>query len=537
MIKHVSIGNFAILDKVELDFNPSLTVITGETGSGKSILLQAIGVATGGKTTKTMVKSGEKRAVVEVDFDGSSFRRILFNTGSSKSFADDEPIKIADLQALTGKLLDFHGQHEQQLIMDPGNHIEYLDRYGNLLGIRRELESTYNELNAANDELEKRRQLLASSKEKTELLEFQKNEITAVNPRQGEDEDLSNNFQKLSNIDRIQNTVKEIHKYMIDSDGSVSERLGQGIRDLGELCRYAGDLKKVTDQLEDARLNLQDALDTAMGIADSAVIDPEQLREYEERILALEGLKRKYGGSIEAVLDKLQTIESQLAELSSLDENITELRERIRGLEEKYSALALKIHKKRVELTGPLAEQIEKGMEILNMPGGKFEIHVDSKPDPDSFFTLNGKGAKIFPDGIDIVTFFLSANPGEKPKPLAEIASGGEISRIMLAIKSVFSKIDPVHTLIFDEIDSGISGLTAEKVAKSLRVLANGKQVICITHLPQIASQADNHLHVTKKVMGNKTSVSFDYVKGDVRMNIIRQLYSGKDRLESIDSN
>jgi len=533
MIKHVSIRNFAILDEIEIDFNPSLTIITGETGSGKSILLQAIGVATGAKGSKTMIKSGENRSMVEVEFKENTFRRILFNSGAVKSFVNEEPVKISDLQNSTFRLIDFHGQHDQQLIMDDKTHIDYLDRFGNLIPLTQRLEELFIELKNAREELEKRIQYLASSKEKIELLEFQRNEISLVNPQLDEDISLDAEYRKLNNLDEIQNTVKVLQESLIQQDQSASEKLTLAIKDLQGLTRYAPEMAPIANQIEDALISIQDAVDSITQISEGVEFDPDQLRQYEDRIQALEGLKRKYGGSIESAIERLNTIEKELMELSNLDENIYSLKKRINDLEKEYSKLAFKVHDKRTKLVDPLAKAVEKEMETLNMPGGKFKINLAVKNDPDSFLNFEGAKVRLFTNGFDSVTFFLSANPGEMPKPLAEIASGGEVSRIMLAIKTVFSAIDPVQTLIFDEIDTGISGVTAEKVADSLVKLAKNKQVICITHLPQIAAKAEHHLHVKKSIMEDKTTVSLNYVNGQDRSNVIKQLYSGKDILES----
>lgn len=534
MITHVSIRNFAILDEVELDLFPGFTVITGETGSGKSILLQAVGVATGDKATKTMIKSDSNRSSVEVEFQDRSFRRVLFSSGSSKSFVDEEPIRISDLQELSSGLLDFHGQHDQQLIMDPKNHIIYLDRFGGLGDKRDALESLYAELKNSRDELETRQTRLQNSREKIELLEFQKIEIEGVDPQPGEDETLDIEYRKLNNIDKIKSTVKGIQEYLVNQEGSASEQLTQAVKGLSSLTRFASDMGPVSNQVEDALISIQDAVDTALQIADDSEFDPGQLQEYSDRIHAIEGLKRKYGGSIEAVLDKLNSINSELADLSNLDDKLVQLKKKISDLESRYSSEAEIIHKKRLELIPPLAKAVESEMEALNMSGSKFEVRIGTKKDETSQLALDGIKTKFNPDGFDIVTFFLSANPGEIPKPLAEIASGGEVSRIMLAIKTVFNSIDPVQTLIFDEIDTGISGVTADKVARSLKALAENKQVICITHLPQIAKKADNHLHVVKASDKSSTNVTFHYVPEKDREAIIKQLHSGEDKLEKI---
>jgi DNA repair protein RecN (Recombination protein N) len=529
MIQHLSVRNFAIIDEAEVDFHPGFTVITGETGSGKSILIQALSVALGARGTKTMVRTGAERAVVEATVDEVAYRRLISANGRVRSYIDDEPTKEPQFRQAVASLVDFHGQHEQQLIMHTASHIDYLDSFCGLEPEVARLSTIYHELVAARSQLQASRERLERARERRELLAFQQREINAVNPQDGEDVELENEYKTLSHIDELVATVNRLNQSLLEADTSVYGELTENVNALEKLARYDALLKPYIEQLQTASFTIQEVAAGLRNHLDSLDHDPQRLQEIEERLQALEGLKRKYGGSLEAVQMTRREIERELHALVNLDSEIDAISERISRLEQEYQELADHLHRARQDYTSRLAEAVRVEMGKLNMPEAAFLIYITQQPLEHSFVRCDGQPVKPTAKGYDQVEFYLSANPGEKPKPLAEIASGGEISRIMLAIKIVFQRNDPVGALVFDEIDSGISGIAAEKVADGLAKLARNKQVICITHLPQIAARAAHHLHVEKKIVGGETSVTLRYLTPDERVRVIAQLFSGSE--------
>ncbi|NOZ03946.1 MAG: DNA repair protein RecN [FCB group bacterium] len=527
MVKRLSIKNFAIIDELEIDFHPGLTVITGETGSGKSILIQALSVALGAKGTKTMVRSGSERAVVETEVDQTTYRRIIAKSGRIKSYINDEPLSEPVFRQSVTKLVDFHGQHEQQLIMDVNNHIYYLDSYCNLTADVEEIGDIFNSYRESKQQLKQLKEKLKMARERQELLTFQQREILAVNPQPDEDYQLEDEYKTLNHIDELVETIRNLNRLLTESDRSLYTQLSEAMRSLEHVARFDSQLRPFLDSLDSVTITIQDVSNGLLEHMESLDHDKTRLLEIEERLQAIEGLKRKYGGSLEAVMLTLRNIEDELKNLSNLDVRIDDLEQEIHRLETRYQLLADRLHDSRTSRARQLAEAVKKEMQRLNMPSAEFAIHISQKAVDESFVKCGDTAVLPTGNGYDQVEFYLCANPGEQPKPLTEIASGGEISRIMLAIKTVFQQSDPVNTLIFDEIDTGISGVAAEKVAESLMNLARSKQVICITHLPQIASRANRHLHVTKHIRGAETRVKVKYLDRDERVKTIAQLFSG----------
>jgi len=526
MIEKLYVKDFAILDEIEVPFFKGLTVITGETGSGKSILLQAIDISLGGKSSKNMVKSGAERAVVETKIGSTAFRRIMNKSGRTKSFINDEPLAESKFRLASTSLVDFHGQHEQQYIMNIASHIDYLDAFCGITNLVEVCTKSFEIIKKSKKTLADLVQQKQNAEVKQELLAFQMNEISAVSPVKSEDIELENEFKKIRHIDELIETTNRIAIELTDDDKSVYNRISSSVSSLERLVNMDEKLSKMADLLRTAAINVQD---TSAGLSDyinSLNHDKSRMLEIQDRLGALDNLKRKYGGSIEAVLDTQTQINEEILNYSSLDNKIDELKKVIADEIEVYQSIAIELHNVRMREAEKLAKSIENEMTSLNMAGAKFKVEITHKTKAESDVQFNGNPVLAHAKGVDNVQFLLSANPGEKLKPLVEIASGGEISRIMLALKTVFQSVDPVDSLIFDEIDSGISGDAAKKVAASLKNLARFKQVICITHLLQIVKQATNHLHILKTIAKDKTNVQINYLFGEESEKIIAQLAS-----------
>jgi DNA repair protein RecN (Recombination protein N) len=537
MIEHLSIKDFAILDSLEVDFFPGLTVITGETGSGKSILVKAMSIVLGAKPTATDVRSQQDQAVLEIVAQKRYYRRIIKANGRVRSFIDDAPKKESLYRQKVYSLADFHGQHEQQYIMDPKTHIDFLDRFARGSEKVEELKEIYQSLERAKKKLIEDRTRLEQAQDRQALLQYQIAEIDSVNPQPEEDHRLMEEYKKLSHLDELFATLQQITEELTEEDQSVYARLA-AIRGMLERLRHVDkNLVSYLDQLQESMEILQDMGFGLTRYQEALDRNPQRLQDLEARIQALEALKRKYGGSLESVLNFRQSLQEESTNLQTLQQSIEQTEKDIEHSTNQYQTLADALHHLRTQSASTLSKAIAAEMEHLHMPGARFKVDLTSETDPASPISLDGDSVSYGPKGYDRVEFYLSANPGERLKPLAQIASGGEVSRIMLAIKTIFQDMDPVNTLIFDEIDTGISGQAAEQVAANLQKLAQTKQVICVTHLPQIASVADHHLHLTKTITRECTSVSARYLEKKERVEAIAQLFSGSTvTMESLET-
>jgi DNA repair protein RecN (Recombination protein N) len=540
MIKKLFIKDFAIIKELEIPLKNGLTVITGETGAGKSILLKALGFALGAKSDKTYVRSGQEQSVVEVEVQtnkDSIYRRLLSKGGRSRSFVNDEPTIDINYKSLVKVIADFHGQNEQQYILNSNTHIDFLDSYCKSEELVKKIEFIFSNLSKTIDLLNKAKIQQETASNQKELLKFQLNEINSISPQENEDVKLGVEFKRLNHIDELISTVQNMNQSLTEHDHSIYRQLISTLNDLERLSNYDKNLGTFIDSLKQASISIQDASVSLFQYAENIDNDPEQSKIIEDRLQEIESLKRKYGGSIESIFTFKSQAEVELESLSGLDQKIIDLEEERYLLVTQYQKIADQLHESRINNAIKLSKEIELEMSELNMAGSTFEILINTKPDSESLINFNQERIAFGSKGYDNIEFFLSANPGELPKPLVKVASGGEVSRIMLAIKSVLKKSDPVETLIFDEIDSGISGQAAEKVALSLEALAKNKQVLCITHLPQIASRAHHHMYISKKINNNQTDVVLNYLKEEEKLEAIAGLFSGENiSVESIST-
>ena len=530
MINKIYIKDYAIVRELDLPFFDGFTVITGETGAGKSLIVKALSLALGSKAEKTDVRSGQERSVVEVSLSNQkNYRRLLSKGGRIKSYVDEEPLSEESYRELVYSFADFHGQNEQQLIMNSRTHIDFLDRFCKNENKLSAIEKIYNELIFTKEDLAKKLELSKQSNDKKDFLEFQLNEIQLISPKLNEDEELTAEFKRLNNSEETINAIQKLNQSLTEHDHSIYKQLYSAIDELEGLSKYDKKLSNFLDALKQSSMSIQESSSGLVEYLDQIESDPSKLSEVNDRLQSIESLKRKYGGSIESVIDHVEKIKTDLDELSGLNLTIEKLKSSLNELILKYSELADELSLNRSQMAKKLSSQIESTMEKLNMDGATFKVQIQQKSSQDETIKHNNVNVKFGPKGYDDVEFYLSANPGEAIKPLSKIASGGEVSRIMLSIKSVLKEDDPVQTLIFDEIDSGISGEAADKVANALKALSKEKQVICITHLPQIASLADNHLFVGKKVVDSKTYVDALYLNDDQKISAVAKLFSGSD--------
>ena len=527
MLKRLDIKNYAIIDSMNIDFKQGLTVITGETGSGKSLLLEALSVSLGKKAEKTMIRNLSDKAIIEAIISNKKIRRIIPKLGNAKSFFDEKSISIEKLKTKTSLMVDFHGQHDQQLILNNNSHIDYLDLFCGHSKDIEILEENYYELQKLRKKLATIRFSSKILKERKELLEFQANEIDLISPLLKNDKAIYQRYKKLINLEKILSALEKVKNRLSDNDQSLINQLYNIQQELTVVEKYDQTLSNISQLFKGAMIRFEEAEASISSNMMELEINNEEIRELEDRINSLELLKRKYGGSLESILDYRKTIGIELDDLNNPENSEAKILDEINELEREFYEKAMKVHKKREEKSSELSKKIEKKLHELNMPDSQFVIKIKMDENVDSLIDHNKKKISTNSKGIDVIEFYLSANLGEPIKPLRHVASGGEISRIMLAIKTVFDDLDPVGTLVFDEIDSGISGNAAKKVANHLVELSKNKQVICITHLSQIANFADHHLHLVKYVQGNNTFVKAKYLDKEESFNVIQELFMG----------
>ena len=533
MIRRLYIRDFAIIKELELNFNAGMTVITGETGSGKTLIIKAISIAFGAKCNRSMIRHGSQNMIIEICYDENIIRRIIRKEGPSNSYFNEEPITIKDLKDRTKYLIDFHGQNDQQLILDRNYHIYYLDRFCNH---QKDLDSLKNIYNELNDNVKKLRHFeakLSKARDQKELMEFQISEIESVSPKNDEDKDLEKEFKILSNMTDIIKILNKTNILLSEGDSSVNYKLANILIPLEKLKNFDENINNVVDLFNQALVLLEQA-NTDINICISSYeVDNDRLIEIENRLMQIEKLKRKYGGSISSIIDYLSQLKKDIGNIVIEENLLIDIKNKIKSLKEIFTNISIKLHNERAKKAKVLSKAIIKYMELLEMPNSQFKIKISQEKDKDSFVFFDGQFIKFDSNGFDHIEFYLSTNPGQPVKPLSLIASGGEASRIMLAIKSVFQNLDPVDTLVFDEIDSGISGKAAKKVANHLKQLSQTKQVFCISHLAQIVGTADNHLHINKFVNETNVRLKLKYLNAKESPAIIKELFIGTNLVGS----
>ncbi len=529
LIKRLRIKNFAIITELDIDLRDGLTVITGETGAGKSIIMESLQIGIGGKATSNHVKSGADRSVIEITVDDKEIRRIIFPSGRTKSYINDEPISEPDFREKARRWIDFHGQHDQQYILDTSTHIRYLDRFAGCADMVQKAQDMFESIRRNRKKLSELKKRNNKALQQQELQVFQLGEIRAANIQSDEDIHLEKEARSLRHFDDITQNVQSLNDRLIEGDPSIVTHLVDMRKTMEKLASLDETFSPYLKELESTILSLQESANGMVQYVESLDHDPHRLAHLEDRITLLESLKRKYGGSLSAVHEKKTELESREESVELLSREIRETEARISELEEAFQTVADALHKKRVETIPSLEKTMAIEMERLNMPGAVFEIRIDQKADTQGFVLFKNHSVQSFEAGYDMVEFYLSANPGIPPKPLAKIASGGEVSRIMLALKTVFNESDPVDCLVFDEIDSGISGYTATRVAENLKSISKNRQVFCITHLPQIAVDSDHHLHITKDQEQQSPIVKTDYLSGGKRTVVLKSLTGNID--------
>lgn len=531
MLHELSISNFAIIDQVRLTFAPGMNVFTGETGAGKSIIIDAVSALLGGRLSgETVIRTGAERAIVEGIFaltpaeagllrpaleelgldegDGELIlSRELTRSGRNICRVNGRAVTVAALEQLGQRLVDIHGQGEHLSLLRVREHLGYLDRYAGLGEERARLAETVGELRRVRQALQ---ECLRDERElarRMDLLQFQVAEIESARLDPAEEEQLLQQRLRLANAERLQELANSGYALLNGGEQqrrAVLDLLGAAVHDLTQLEKLDPAVAPHRQAVEDALYQLEDVARALRVYRDSIEYSPARLEQVEERLSLIQGLKRKYGETVAEVLRFGESARAELEAISHNEERVAELRAQEEALLKQAGEQAAHLSAARRNAAARLERAVEEQLAELKMEGARFIVAIDRTEDP-AGPEIDGKRWALDPTGVDRVEFLIAPNPGEPPKPLAKIASGGEASRLMLALKTVLSQADSVPTLIFDEIDAGISGRVGTLVGRKLWSLARTHQVLCVTHLPQIASLADCHLNVCKKVAGERT--------------------------------
>ena len=508
MLQSVHVKNLALIEEIEVDFKEGLNILTGETGAGKSIILGSVNLALGGRYTKDIIRKGADHGFVELTFFVED-ERLLERLRSLDIFPEDgivvlsrrlmekrsisringETVTMGLLKEAASALIDIHGQHEHQSLLYKKNHLEIVDAFAGeaVKECKGCVRDAYNEYRRYQKELNEAGMDEAQRARELSLLQFESAEIREANPLPGEDEELEGMYRRMVNGKRIAESAAEAYAYTSEDDASASENLSRAIRAMSEIAECDEAAGELRSQLEEIDNLLNDFNRELSEYSKSFEFSEEEFYETENRLNELNRLKVKYGNSVEEILSYCEEQEKKIEKLTDYESYIDGLIKKCEESEKKLDRDTKKLTKLRKEQAKLLESAICEGLKELNFPDVQFQIQVDKLGD----FTANGK---------DDVEFLISLNPGQPVKPLANVASGGELSRIMLAIKTVMADRDAIETLIFDEIDVGISGRTAQKVSEKMAVIGKGHQVICITHLAQIAAMADHHFVIEKTV-------------------------------------
>ncbi len=502
MLRFLSIQNLAVIEEVEVDFDTGLSVLTGETGAGKSILVEAVGLLLGGRASPELVRTGEESAVVQAMFDDGDggetlVRREVTSQGRSRAFVNGALVTAAALRELGSRLVDLHGQHEHQALLDPETHLDLLDRFAGFDARRREVAAAFDawrSARAARDEME---QLSRQRAARLELIEFQLAELDRVQPRDGEDEELSALRTLLSSAERVRRLADESYEILYDRDDAVLAGLGQVWRRVGELAALDARFAPYVDARDGVKAQLEDLAVFLRGYAASIDASPARLQEVEDRLAALDRLKRKHGPTLADVLAKHRALRAEQSGLESVTERLAGAEAECARSAGVYLAAARALSAERRQAAARFSKALVAQLRDLAMEHTRFDVRfADGWPPPPERWTARG---------TDAGEFYVSPNPGEELRPLSRIVSGGEMSRVMLGIKSLASIDAAGKTLVFDEVDAGIGGRVADAVGTKLQALGRNFQVLCITHLPQIAACGRHHYRISKSVEAGRT--------------------------------
>ena len=555
MLRSLYIRDYALIEELTIDFDNGLNIITGETGAGKSILIGALKLILGERASSDSIRTGTRKAIIEGIFDNSgspSVQKLLqehdfditseiilrreITASQSRAFINDSPANLQVVKEIASHLIDLHGQHEHQLLLRTETHIELLDSFG---GLDAQIGAYKKQYNVVSRLVRERNTLIAREQElrqQKELFEFQVREIDEVHPEEDEETALEAERTILENAERLYEATSSLHQILYEQDGAVSDQLARVCNELQDLARIDKELEGQAQEASSAHIIVTELAKFLQDYTAHIEFNPERLEHIRSRLGDLENLKRKYGGSVSAVIAYRQEIGAKYDVAKNFEAAIETINASIREEQASLSVLAHELSTGRHEVAERIETALVSELGKLGMADSRFEARITHRSSSSGWISGKKEGpeqVEAFPNGIDLVEFFISTNPGESIKPLAAVASGGEISRIMLALKTTLAKSERLPILVFDEIDTGISGPIARKVGENMRSLAQYHQIIAITHLPQIASLGNIHLRVSKSVSEGRTRTQVRRLSTDEHAAQVASLISGSEVTEA----
>ena len=523
MLRFLRIRNLAVIEGVEVEFEPGFNVLTGETGAGKSILVEAVGLLLGGRSSSDLVRTGESQASIEAIFEDPArgelvIRREITSQGRSRSYINGALATAAALRDLSARLVELHGQHEHQALLDPLTHLPLLDQYGRLQAEAEEVAAMWSRVRALREQVARAHMDGREKAARLDLIAFQLGEIEKTAPKPGEDEELAATRHVLASADRVQRLCEESYAALYDSDGAVLAALGGVWKRVGELATIDPQFAAYAEARDGIKSQLEDLAFFLRRYADGVDASPARLQQVEDRLAAIERLKKKYGPTLQEAIDRGAALAEERELLAGAGEGGEALQPALDAATEAFLAAAGALSARRREAAPRFAAELEALLAELAMARTRFEVRFNGSPLPDSAWGERG---------VDEAEFFVSPNPGEDLRPLARIVSGGELSRVMLALKTLAAADAEGKTLIFDEVDAGIGGRVADVVGARLQALGARFQVLCITHLPQIAARGSTQFRIEKQVRGARTVTSVERLDAEARVEEIARMIGG----------
>ena len=548
MLSLLKIKNIALIDELQIEFSSGLNLLTGETGSGKSIIVDSLGALTGDRVSADLIKEGEQTARIEglfslqpnadlheifnasgIEIEDSKeidliVRRELTAPGRNRIFVNNQLVTGNFLKKIGAFLVDIHGQGEQATLFSPSNHLEILDEFANLNNLRGTLAAKYAAMSQTDREIKGLRDDEAQKLQLLDVLQFQVDEIKKVNPIIGEEDALNEEKRRLNNVEKLSTLSDEAYLLLYENEESTVSTLEKAARKIGELSEYESSFVEYDEGLQTAQAVLSDLAFAVRDFRGSLEFSPERLEEIENRLVEISRLKRKYGGAIETVLAHLEESEARLKNIETFEERKGELKKVLAAQRADYTKIAAEIHDKRIKAARKFEKEVEANLKAVALEKARFEVRIDA---PNPVKTDDEAAKKFTAKGFDQIEFYFSANVGESTKPLAKVASGGEASRLMLILKTTMKSKDAEKSVVFDEIDTGIGGRVAEAVGLKLKELAKTQQVLCVTHQPQVAALASRHLLVEKETVGKKTKVGVKNLSQTEQIEEIARMLTG----------
>jgi len=546
LLNCLRVEEFAIIEEQEVEFEPGLNIVTGETGAGKSILVSALQLVLGGRGQADLVRSGASQAVVEALFDVHDdelarfrvrsagidveeeivLRRVNLAHGRTRAYVNGRLTTAAQLRQLAEGLTDISSQHEHHSLANPATHLTYLDAFAGLESERQELQRAWRGLLQAHEAYQKLKKETARRAEREDFMRYQLGEIESVDPQPGEYEKLREEVQRQRHAERLAGATRGAESILYEQDQAICTQLARVVGGLNELVVIDPRLEEIAQQVDSARLELEEAARILGQYGRNVHADTAHLAELEERLASIKRLKRKHGGDLEAVFARRQSLQQQLESMEQVEYH---LEEKLEGLDSALKAAshqARLLSERRKKESERLAEAITAELRSLGMGEARVQVEVNPREGQAEGFEVDG--APLCATGVDRVEFLIAPNPGEEPRPLHRVASGGELSRALLALKTVLAGAGPAGTYVFDEVDSGVGGEVAETIGRKLQEIARHHQVICITHLPQIAAFGEAHFKVRKATQDGRTRSSIARLNEPGRIKELGNMLGGR---------